>query len=368
MKTFAKSEKDTFEIKNNLREAIYKSGLNITKVANKLDMTQGNLSHILNPTKNTNVSVYITLAICEVIGINIHSILPSKVTKAKKPKAPVKLKMSLDNKKFVMLANDTITVKGQKVYRIKALEDFGMVKKDSLGGYIAKESNLSFKEDSRAWIGKDAVVMDNASVLGHAHVTDYAIIAGNSMVKDVAVVCGNAEINGNCFVMRSAVVTGNAKLNGKVVVTDDAIISEDVSLDSEIRVYGTATISGDVKIEGKADIGFNIENKDDFIIYKNPYHSGHVITTSTVIDYMCLHNFDDGTRIMGDSKYILDKIKERYPIPETSDGQPPVGFGTVTNIEDLRQYCHQMQSYYVKLIKQHRISSMVIRRKRIGVQ
>lgn len=368
MKTFTKSKKDTFEIKKNLREAIYKSGLNITKVANKLGMSQGNLSHILNPTKNITVSMYVVFAICEITRTNIHSILPSKKAKAKKPKAPTKLKMSLDNKKYAMLANDTITVKGQKVFRIKALEDFGMVKKDSLGGYIAKESNLSFKEDNWAWVGKDAVVMDNASVLGHAHVTDHAIITGNSMVKDGAVVCGNAEINGNCFVMKNAIVTGNAKLNGKVVVTDDAIISEDVSLDGEIRVYGTVSISGDVEIEGKADIGFNIENKDDFIIYKNPYHSGHVITASTVIDYMCLHNFNDSTRIMGDSKYILDKIKERYPIPETSDGQPPVGFGTVTNVEDLRQYCHQMQSYYVKLIKQHKISSMAIRRKHAGVQ
>ena len=368
MKTFAKSEKDTLKIKENLREAIYKSGLTITKVADKLGMTQGNLSQILNPNKNTTVSVYVVLAICEITSTNIHSILPSKKAKSKKPKSPAKLKMSLDNKKYVMLTNDTITVKGQKAYRIKALEDFGTVKKGTLGGYIAKECNLSFKEDSWAWVGKDAVVMDNASVLGHAHVTDYAIIAGNSTVKDGAVVTGNVEINGNCFVMKNAIITGSAKLNGRVVVTDDAIISEDVSLDGEIRVYGTASISGDVEIEGKADIGFNIGNKDDFIIYKNPCHSGHVITASTTADYMCLHNFDAGTRIMGDGKYILDKIKELYPILETSDGQPPVGFGTVTNIEDRRQYCHQMQSFYAKLIKQHKMTSVVLRRKRIGVE
>ena len=367
MKTFAKSEKDTFEIKKNLREAIYKSGLNITKVANKLGMTQGNLSQILSPTKNTTVSVYVMFAICEITSTNIHSILPSKKAKAKKPKTPTKLKMSLDNKKYVMLANDTITVKGQKVFRIKALEDFGIVKKGTLGGYIAKESNLSFNEESWAWVGKDAVIMDNASVLGHAHVTDYAIVAGTTTVKDSAIVGGGAEINGNCFIMKEAVVTGSAKLNGKVVVTDTAIVMEDVSLDGEIRVYGTASISGDVEIEGKADIGFNIGNKDDFIIYKNSCHSGHVITASTTVDYMCLHNFDAGTRIMGDGKYILDKIKELYPILEAGEGQPPVGFGTVTSVDDRRQYCHQMQSFYVKLIKQHKMASMAIRRKYAGV-
>lgn len=367
MNQFSKSEQDTLIIKKNLRDAIYKSGLNITKVAKELNMTQSNLSSILNPNKNSAVSVYVLLVICEITNTNVHSILPKRSNKPKKPKSPTKIKMSSDNDKFIMLSGDYKVINGQTVYRIKALKDFGMVKKGSLGGYIAKESNLSFKEDSWAWVGGEAVVMDNASVLGHAHVTDHAIIAGNSMVKDGAVVCGNAEINGNCFVMRSAVVTNSVKLNGKVVVTDDVIITEDVSLDGEIRAYGAATISGDVKIEGKADIGFNIENKDDFIIYKNPYHSGHVITASTVIDYMCLHNFDDGTRIMGDSKYILDKIKERYPILETSDGQPPVGFGVVTSVEDRRQYCRQMQSYYAKLIKQHKISSTVIRRNRAGV-
>ena len=367
MKTFTKSKKDTFEIKKNLREAIYKSGLNITKVANKLGMSQGNLSQILNPSKNTTVSMYVMFAICEITRTNIHSILPKRPNKPKKPKSPTKLKMSSDNDKFIMLSGDYTVINGKTVYRIKALQDFGIVKKGELGGYIAKESNLSFKEGSMAWVGKEAVVMDDASVFNHAHVTDHAIVAGTTTVKDCAIVGGSAEINGNCFIMKEAVVTGAAKLNGKIVVTDTAIVMEDVSLDGEIRVYGTATISGDVEIEGKADIGFNIENKDDFIIYKNPYHSGHVITTSTVIDYMCLHNFDDDTRIMGDSKYILDKIKERYPIPETSDGQPPVGFGTVTSIEDHRQYCHQMQSYYVKLIKQHKISSIVIRRKHTGV-
>lgn len=356
MKTFSKSEKDTFEIKKNLREAIYKSGLNITKVANKLGMTQGNLSQILSPTKNTTVSVYVMLAICEITGTNIHSILPSKKVKAKKPKAPTKLKMSPNNKKYVMLVNDTITIRGQKVYRIKALEDFGTVKKGTLGGYIAKESNLSFKEGSMAWVGKEAVVMDNASVLNHAHVTDYAIVGGS------------AEINGNCFIMKEAVVTGAAKLNGKVVVTDTAIVMEDVSLNGEIRVYGNATLSGDIEINEKADIGFDIEDKNDFTIYENPIHSGHVITASTKDDYMCVHNFDSGTRISGDGFYVLEKIKQLYPVLESLNGKnSPLGIGTVVDVGDNRKYNHDMQTFYAKLIKQHETTSKIIRRSRAGV-
>lgn len=368
MNQFSKSKQDTLTIKKNLREAIYKSGLNITKVAKKLNMTQSNLSSILNPNKNSAVSMYVALVICEITNTNVHSILPKRSNKPKKPKSPTKIKMSPNNDKFVMLSGDYTVINGQTVYRIKALKDFGIVKKGDLGGYIAKESNLSFKEGSMAWVGKGAAVMDNASVLNHAHVTDYAIIAGTTTVKDCAIVGGNAEISGNCFIMKEAVVTGAAKLNGKVVVTDTAIVMEDVSLNGVIRVYGEASLSGDIEIEGNADIGFNIENNEDFILYENPIHSGHIITASTATDYMCLHDFDSGTRISGGSEYVLMKIRQLYPILESLDGKDsPLGIGTVVDVDDNRKYNYDMQTFYVNLIKEHKMASTAIRRKRAGV-
>lgn len=368
MKTFSKSEKDTLTIKKNLREAIYKSGLNITKVAKKLGMSQCNLSHILNPNKNTTVSIYNVLAICEITRTNVHSIIPSRHSKAKKSKTFTKMKMSPDNDKFIMMSGDYTVINGQTVYRIKALKEFGIVKEGELGGYIAKESNLSFKEGSMAWVGKEAAIMDDASVLNHAHVTDHAIITGTTTVKDCAIVGGNAEINGNCFIMKEAVVTGAAKLNGKVVVTDTAIVMEDVSLNGIIRVYGEAILSGDTEIEDNADIGFNIENNEDFILYKNPIHSGHIITASTTNDYMCVHNFDSGTRISGGSEYVLMKIKQLYPVLESLDGKnSPLGIGTVVDVGDNRKYNYDMQTFYVNLIKQHKMASTAIRRNRAGV-
>ena len=368
MNQFSKSKQDTLTIKKNLRDAIYKSGLNITKVAKELNMTQSNLSSILNPNKNSAVSVYVLLVICEITNTNVHSILPKRSNKPKKPKSPTKIKMSSDNDKFIMLSGDYTVINGQTVYRIKALQDFGIVKKGDLGGYIAKESNLSFKEGSEAWVGKEAVVMDNASVLNHALVTDHAIIAGTTTVKDYAIVGGSVEINGNCFIMKEAVVTGAAKLNGKVVVTDTAIVMEDVSLNGVIRVYGEASLSGDTEIEGNADIGFSIENNDDFVLYENPIHPGHVITASTTSDYMCIHDFDSGIRISGEGSYILEKIKYLYPILESLDGKnSPFGIGTVVNVDDNRKYNYDMQSFYAKLINQHAVTSKIIRRKRAGV-
>lgn len=41
------------------------------------------------------------------------------------------------------LTDNTIYITGNRLYQIKALKDFGKVKKGDLGGYIASEDNLS---------------------------------------------------------------------------------------------------------------------------------------------------------------------------------------------------------------------------------
>lgn len=54
------------------------------------------------------------------------------------------------------LTNECITFTGRKLYRIKALVDFGDVKAGELGGYIEKEDNLS--HDGNAWVSDNAKV------------------------------------------------------------------------------------------------------------------------------------------------------------------------------------------------------------------
>ena len=55
--------------------------------------------------------------------------------------------------------------------RIRALIDFGNVKKGELGGFIEKEENLS--HENNAWVYDDAWVYGNAEVSGNA---DYVLI------------------------------------------------------------------------------------------------------------------------------------------------------------------------------------------------
>ena len=66
------------------------------------------------------------------------------------------------------LTEETVTVYGKTLYRIRAVRDFGSVKTGEFGGYIEKEENLS--HFGNAWISGDARVFGDARVSGNARV------------------------------------------------------------------------------------------------------------------------------------------------------------------------------------------------------
>ena len=72
------------------------------------------------------------------------------------------------------LTEETFTVFGKTLYRIRAVRDFGSVKTGEFGGYIEKEENLS--HFGNAWI------FGNAWVYGEARVSGNAWVYGNAEV------------------------------------------------------------------------------------------------------------------------------------------------------------------------------------------
>lgn len=97
------------------------------------------------------------------------------------------------------LTTDFITVFGIKLFRIKALIEFGSVKAGELGGYVEKEENLS--QEGNAWVYDNARVCDNARVYGNAGVCGNAKVYDNVRVHGNAWVCGNARVYGNARVL-----------------------------------------------------------------------------------------------------------------------------------------------------------------------
>lgn len=94
-------------------------------------------------------------------------------------------------KKFELTTEFITNAFGKKLFRIKALVEFGDVKAGELGGYVEKEENVS--QDGNAWVSGDARVYGNAWVYGDARVSGDAWVSGNARVSGDALVFGDAD-------------------------------------------------------------------------------------------------------------------------------------------------------------------------------
>ena len=74
------------------------------------------------------------------------------------------------------LTAETKTWMGRKVFRLKALIDFGDVKAGDTGGWAENVENI--QPDGEAWVYGEALVCDKARVCGEALVCDKARVYG----------------------------------------------------------------------------------------------------------------------------------------------------------------------------------------------
>jgi hypothetical protein len=98
-------------------------------------------------------------------------------------------------KKFKLTSEFIVDISGVKLFRIKALIEFGNVKAGDLGGYIEKEENLSHM--GNAWVSGNAQVSGDARVSGNARVSGDAQVFGDARVSGNAQVFGDARVSGD---------------------------------------------------------------------------------------------------------------------------------------------------------------------------
>ena len=123
-------------------------------------------------------------------------------------------------KKFELTSEFITNIFGTKLFRIKALIEFGNVKAGELGGFVEKEENLS--QDGNAWVYDNARVYGDACVCGDARVYGNARVHGNARVCGDARVYDNAWVYGNAWVYDNACVYGDARVCGDACVYGDA--------------------------------------------------------------------------------------------------------------------------------------------------
>ena len=193
------------------------------------------------------------------------------------------------------LTDDTIEVDGSTLYRIRAVRDFGLVRKGSLGGYIATEKNLS--HDGHAW------VYDNARVYGNA------LVVGNAWICDNACVCGNANVRDRAYVGDDAHVCDNALVFGNAWVIDNAYICNDACIYNNAHIYDNARVSS-ATIYGDARIGSDaiIEGTEDYMMF-GPFGSRNETTT--------IYHTANGAKVIcgcfhGTLSSFRDKVKHTH--------------------------------------------------------
>ena len=153
-------------------------------------------------------------------------------------------------KKFELTTEFITNAFGKKLFRIKALVEFGDVKAGELGGYVEKEENVS--QDGNAWVSGDARVYGNAWVHGNAKVYDDAWVHGNAKVFDNAEVSGDAKVYGNARVSGNAWVYGDARVYGDAWACGNAWVRGNARVYGDARVSGYALVSGNARVSGNA--------------------------------------------------------------------------------------------------------------------
>jgi UDP-3-O-[3-hydroxymyristoyl] glucosamine N-acyltransferase len=181
------------------------------------------------------------------------------------------------------LTNETIEYKSRILHRIKALRDFGDVKKGDLGGFIESEKNLSHYGE--CWVYDNAKACDNAKVYENAKICDNAEVLmdsqtyGNARVGGDALVYGNARVGGNAKVYDEADVSDNARVFGNAEVCGKAFVHDDA------EVYGNLLLHSGFS-SGSRPVLYLMVNSLEFCLVGNKLTDRYVFTDRNALQLL----------------------------------------------------------------------------------
>ena len=187
-----------------------------------------------------------------------------------------KYKILKDNYKKICIDNIDIIV-----YRIKALKDFGDVKKGDIGGYVQSKENLS--QLGNCWIYNNAIVSENAKIEDNVKIYDNANVYDNVVISECAKIEGNAKIYDNTNVSGNAVISDCAKIFGNVKIKDNAKIHNSSIIKNYAIVMESAQIYDYAIIEDNAKVAGNSIIYDNVVICENSLIVGNSIIRDNCI-------------------------------------------------------------------------------------
>jgi hypothetical protein len=116
-------------------------------------------------------------------------------------------------KKYEFITGDSVQVGQRRLFRIRALRDFGQIRRGDVGGYLEGEANLDHSGES--WVadvaqvyGPHGCVRDNGRASGEAWVL--GIVEDDAQICDLVVIGEGAHVGGRTIVCGDDIVRGDA--------------------------------------------------------------------------------------------------------------------------------------------------------------
>jgi len=156
----------------------------------------------------------------------------------------------MSTEKSYIFTGDTKQYCGHTLKRIMATAANRRVSEGTLGGWIESESNLG----DGAWVADEAMVFDDAIVVGSATVRDHAKVYGEAEICESSMIQDNAEVYGNAYIYGSATVQDKCKVYGYAKVYDFAEMSGHAVACEEAKVHGLASVQYNAVVRGNADV------------------------------------------------------------------------------------------------------------------
>ena len=165
----------------------------------------------------------------------------------------------MNNKKYEILMDEknTIEWKGHTLHRIRALRDFGDIRKGDIGGFVENENNLSHK--GNCWIYDDAKAMDNSIMYDNSRICDKSELHDDSEMYNYTRMYDYSELHNNSIMNDNSEMHDISKMYGNSIMYDDS------------EMYGDSELNNKAKLYGKL-----ISKVDDFIEIQNP--QGRLVT------------------------------------------------------------------------------------------
>lgn len=184
-------------------------------------------------------------------------------------------------KKYELIQEDSITIDGFKLFRIRALKDFYVINKGELGGYVESEDCLSHNGD--CWISGNAKVYNASKVIENAQIEDNAVLTDGSMASGSALIKDNAVVKHFSTVKDVTTVSGNAVIDSSTV-SFNAKVTDDASVHHHTLIKGYSRISGKAKIYDAVTDGLTIISGESFIGAKHVFlHNVEIVDDAKIM-------------------------------------------------------------------------------------